>query len=731
MQGVRFVLYNIYQKDLSENQENRISKKHQVSFTVDAGIINRLGKELVGRAETAVSELVKNAYDADARSVKLLFIDTENEGGELHIVDDGNGMTYKQLIDGFMRLSSSDKIHNPVSPIYKRLRAGKKGIGRFATQRLGKELTIITKGRNSETAFRLDINWKQYSIDEDLSSINNTVEEVSVNFEQGTQLIINDLRDSWTEAQIRRVFRYVSDLLQPNYISERSSELNIAINEKDESFLVECYQVIDDEFYRIADLDQMVFDNALGVIEGSIENDKASCKVVSDRFGVNDEINIKGEFYHIKYVHFKVYYFIYKYEWYEGFIPKMEYNKITNFSDENGGIRLYRNGFRVLPYGEKGNDWLNLDKTSVKTSSKAYVPFNNNNFFGFVEVIDPEGELFEETSSREGLIENEPFNQLTNFVNKSLRVSAQRINSARLTEKKNKSRIKPSNSSAINNKSAREKLNELKGESEETDELIDEIIFELEEIEMLRVLAGIGLNIAEFTHEIRQFIPSFNGSIDFLLNSSLSEEVNETLINLQKNFNRFKSYTNYIDHTLSQNANREKKPIKLRKVLDDFADILSNDMIDEKIEYDIEYYGYDLYTTPMHPSEWTSILYNLYTNSKKATKRANVSTPKIRVVCGRDKSNVYLEFMDNGDGIPSDIEHRIFDPFFTTSTPSSFDATKNDLLIGTGLGLKIIRDIVESYQGTVELVEPDSGFVTNFRIEIPEANETQLDVYGL
>jgi len=613
---------------LTENRSNNESKKSQVSFTVDAGIINRLGKELVGRAETAVSELVKNAYDADARSVKLLFINTESEGGELHIVDDGNGMTYGQLIDGFMRLSSSDKIHNPVSPVFKRLRAGKKGIGRFATQRLGSELTIITKSRDSEVALRLDIDWKQYSIDQDLSSINNTVEEVSVDFEQGTHLIINGLRESWTEAQIKRVFRYVSDLLQPNYISESSSQLNIATKNKEESFLVECYQVIDGEFYRIADIDQMVFDNALGVIEGEIENGKGFCKVKSDRFEVNDEINIEGDFSYIKSIHFKVYYFIYKYEWYEGFIPKMEYNRITSFGSENGGIRLYRNGFRVLPYGEKGNDWLNLDKTSIKANSRAHVPFNNNNFFGFVEVIDPQGEIFEETSSREGLIESEPFEQLTNFINKSLRISAQRINSARLTEKKSKTKSKPSSKPDEKKsiKSTKDKLTELKGDSEEKDDIIDEIILELEEIEMLRVLAGIGLNIAEFTHEIRQFIPSFNGSIDYLLSLSLSEDVNETLINLQKNFNRFKSYTNYIDHTLSQNSNREKKPIKLRKILDDFMDIMSNDMFDEKIDYDIQYYGYDLYTIPMHPSEWTSILYNLYTNSKKAIKRAELAT---------------------------------------------------------------------------------------------------------
>lgn len=64
-------------------------------------------------------------------------------------------MNREQLINGFMRLSSSDKVHNPISPLYERTRAGRKGIGRFATQRLGKQLTIITQTQNSDSAIRI------------------------------------------------------------------------------------------------------------------------------------------------------------------------------------------------------------------------------------------------------------------------------------------------------------------------------------------------------------------------------------------------------------------------------------------------------------------------------------------------------------------------------------------------------------------------------------------------
>lgn len=128
--------------------------KKNIRFTVDAGLITRLGKELVGKGETAISELIKNAYDADATYVNLVFKNSFHPGGTLIIEDDGCGMNYEELVNGFMRISSSDKIHNPITSKYKRKKAGRKGIGRFATQRLGQTLTIITQKKNQIRQFK-------------------------------------------------------------------------------------------------------------------------------------------------------------------------------------------------------------------------------------------------------------------------------------------------------------------------------------------------------------------------------------------------------------------------------------------------------------------------------------------------------------------------------------------------------------------------------------------------
>ena len=129
-----------YDKIVSLTNELSKHDHNKVRFSVDADLISRLGNELVARQETALSELVKNAYDADATEVTLRFIDTDSLGGTLIIEDNGTGMDREQLIDGFMRISSNIKKEKPVSDIYNRKKAGRKGIGRFAVQRLGKHL---------------------------------------------------------------------------------------------------------------------------------------------------------------------------------------------------------------------------------------------------------------------------------------------------------------------------------------------------------------------------------------------------------------------------------------------------------------------------------------------------------------------------------------------------------------------------------------------------------------
>jgi signal transduction histidine kinase len=757
------------QKESSDNNvilalSSEIAKldDSQVRFSVDAGIINRLGKELVGKHETAVSELVKNAFDADATEVNLVFENAWNAGGTLTIEDNGTGMTKDQLINGFMRLSSSDKIHNPIYDKYKRTREGRKGIGRFATQRLGSRLTIITHTAMSESSIKLSINWNDFETDKDLLSISNNIEVIPKTKQEGTILIIENLRDGWSDAMIKRVFRYTSELLQPFPLSKKNKDE--AESSIDPGFKSYYFRQEGQELIAIIDEEEAIFKHALAEIEGYVLDDGQGCWALKseklnfpqDIFLIgNDEKNRDNHtepFNLIKGVHFKVHYFIYE----PTLFAPGTFTFIRNLAYEKGGIRLYRNGFRVLPYGEQGDDWLGLDKSNNRSSTLG--PHMNICFFGFVEIEDSQGDKFEETSSREGLIENDSSRELIDFVYRSLISAVQRVSLLRgrkatasqkdFKKKENKPIEKiesavsflkelisikvisthPSFDRLINTIEEKKELEEnivkiqeaLEEEKLEKQALIDEI-------NMLRILAGLGLVIGEFIHEVQRFLPGFDADIKYLKNAVKEyKEVYERTELLETNIRSFSSYTSYFDKTISRNVLRELEPIELRVVVRRFISIIQNDLKRSEIEFiEPEFKGYDLFTIPMHPSEWASILFNLYTNSKKAIYRKKIKG-KMFIECGIENQNVYLEYSDNGDGIPPENEDTIFNAFYTTTSAANHSGNDVDSLIGTGLGLKIVKDIVEFYGGQIFVTSPLSGFKTTIRIEIPKnSNENE------
>ncbi|WP_347049753.1 sensor histidine kinase [Flavobacterium olei] len=737
---------------------------NQVRFSIDAGLIDRLGRELVARQETAVSELVKNSYDADSQEVTLSFIDSDSIGGTLRIQDDGDGMTRDELVNGFMRISSTDKIHNPLSRTYKRTRAGQKGIGRFAVQRLGNKLTIITQTSESESALMLSIDWNEYIGDINLSSISNSLKLIPKKREKGTTLIISGLRERWSEAAIQRIFNYVTDIIQPFALTERKKiddKERIDIT-NDPGFKSKFVKIVNNVPKTIKNEILQFHSHALAIIEGEIDDTGIGLySIESDKLNINEIGQIGNNpdnnqipFDKLKNVKFRAYYFIHD----SDLVPKMQATKIKKLAQTQGGIRLYRNGFRVLPYGEPSNDWLKLDK-SLRTRS-ILPSHGNNNFFGFVELIDRENN-FNETSSREGLSENDALIQLENFVYRTIItgvIKVAEVRNVKITTSQSKDedgnwgkiefriqniahtleeldRELENESGGIEAKKQRKKrvkqvqdaIKEIEKIQKEEQELI------IKERSMLRVLSSVGLTIAQFIHEIKYYMDNIQSDIRYLLERLQDDKLAlERITILDENFSSFHTYTSYFDNVVSQNVIRELRPLDLRRVVEPFRKSITNDALKSGIQFVEPIYNkYRIFTKPMHPSEWSSILFNFYTNSKKAIKRAN-SEGKILIECGEFEDKVYLEFSDNGDGISTEDEEKVFDEFFTTTSPNNFENT-NDVseILGTGLGLKIVKDIIKSYRGNVYVVSAKGDYSTCIRVELPKATEKDLEKYGL
>jgi signal transduction histidine kinase len=712
-----------------------------VRFTADAGLIDRLGKELVARQETAVSELVKNSYDADSTKTELIFRRAQAPGGKLTIIDNGNGMNREQLIAGFMRLASSEKVSTPLSPIFVRRRAGRKGIGRFATQRLGTKLELVTQTLESKKALKVSIDWEEFGQTKNLFGIKNRIEEIKKERPKGTTLTIRSLRDGWTDKQISRIYRYVEDLLQPFPLSKiKKTKRGKA---KDPGFKVSFFRQKGAKRVAVASDEKMVHDFALATVSASVdENGRGIWNVTSERHDLNEGERIgpsedkKAHFNKLRNVHLKASYFV----WSPDLIPPQQFSRLRKLAEEQGGIRLYRNGFRALPYGEPGDDWLKLDQEARRRSM--LFPLSNLNWLGFVEVTDLEGTEFEETSSREGLANNDAFIELQHFAFGALTAAAGRVAAARnikLTAGQKDFTSKILRNPPISLSDAAGKLqaaaeqligsNEgmanatVRAAAETARQAASEARLVMEENAMLRVLSSLGLTIGIFTHEVRhQLLDLKNLVRDWLEKYGGAKAGKAVLPTLEAKIKLLKSYVAYFDHAVAANVRRELEPQNVTEILFSFIDQFDAVIKRDGAEFTEPEISEDLVSRPMHSSEWASILGNLLTNSLKAIRRGqNSDHGRIFIKAYRDKGEIIVEFVDNGDGIPKENRGRVFDAFFTT-TSSASDA--GDELIGTGLGLKIVSDILSAAGGSIEVATPPREYATCIKLRIPSAKES-------
>lgn len=724
--------------------------KNNVRFSVDGNLVKRLGEQLVAKKTTALSELIKNGYDADSTVLDVFFENTEAPGGTITIIDNGNGMTKDALINGFMKISTSDKEECSFSPKFKRPRAGRKGIGRFSAQKIGKKLTIITRTSLSEPYSIVTINWDDYSQKKNLISISNSIEESYEDhgFEKGTKLIIADTKEAWDDGNLSTTYKYICSIIRINpqitdsgtidpgfkpifYVGTTTSRTIVKSDETE--FLSDADALIEAEI------------NDDGLVSVSITGIKV--KNATDQYILNTET---AEF--LKSANFKLKAYYYAME------RGGKNSHLQAYLRENGGIKLYRNGFYVAPYGERYNDWLALDDSSRRRL--ILNPHANTNFIGNIDIVDIEGSLFEETSAREGLIENHSFHELRDTSYEIIKSAVKRISSTRgrkITanqpgyippERTLEERLKdsyenlqsiakqidaPSSDGYFTEASDYHADNSitpthptvvLKNSLAGHHDLLQEII---DEKNIYRVLASTGLAIAEFTHEVQLYLNNL-----MLVSRQLKRMIADrpdaynSANDMNSNIEMLVSYTDFFTETIRSNSHRVKSTLELRDVFKKFFDAMQPTIERRGYKVVISFEGDDFWTKPIHVSELSSVLMNLFTNSCKAIARAGKAKGILRVSITTVDEQHIIKFEDNGDGIPKENWGRVFNALFTTDVSSSAYSSNFQQMRGMGLGLTITHDIITGVGGEVGIVEASDGFSTCVQVIIPKASDAEV-----
>lgn len=207
------------------------------SFRVHASLIYKLGESLIADEVTALSELIKNAYDADATICSLTIssgyieeINGKECKGRIELSDNGCGMDLSAIVNGWLTLSNSPKKkmkkEQKMTPKYHRYPLGDKGLGRLSVQKLGRYMQMQTKAADSDIEYRVVIPWGDFLKNTTIDQISVTIErEHVVSNKSYTKIVLKDLVDPemWGQPeQVNLLTNSISKIVSP-FRSEKNS----------------------------------------------------------------------------------------------------------------------------------------------------------------------------------------------------------------------------------------------------------------------------------------------------------------------------------------------------------------------------------------------------------------------------------------------------------------------------------------------------------------------------
>ncbi|MCI9421038.1 MAG: sensor histidine kinase [Eubacterium sp.] len=372
----------------------------KLHFKVSAGLKNIIGKELINDKFIAIFELVKNSYDAGAKNVTIKFENIYSNDAMIYIIDDGKGMSKQEIIDKWLFVAYSEKKSSTYRDNirFRRNYAGAKGVGRFSCDRLGEFVELISKNDGNARANSVKINWNKFeNVDtEEFQNIEVFYDDLQSDTIEGVGTIIKicGLREYWNRDELLQLKKSLTQLVNPE-ANENYDMFNIILDveeEKENDQKLKNKENVFDKDIVNGTIVNHVFD-VLNIkttkITASISADgKVISTTLNDRGITLFEIEEKNK-YSIKNIKGTLYSL--------NRAAKINFTRMMGIESVNyGSVFIYKNGFRVYPYGEPEKDFMNIDRRKAQ---------GYNRYLGTREIsgrIDIFGDNrgFVETSSR-------------------------------------------------------------------------------------------------------------------------------------------------------------------------------------------------------------------------------------------------------------------------------------------------------------------------------------------
>ena len=712
-----------------------LPKEGTAPFRARARLMILLGEQLITDEVTAVFELIKNSYDADATQARVTLQDVSNPSkATISITDNGIGMSKERIFSSWLELGTfskvgiGDKRKSPGGRPY----LGEKGIGRLAVHKLGYHTVLTTREEGSDTEVEVTIDWKLFEAKKEF------LEQIPVKwlerspivfsdkseFKHGTDIRITSLQRRWTPKMMLRLASNVDAMTSP-FAGLRKFSVRLEINdeEKPDFEKQELLSVLENATYKFE-----VSISKDGAVDGKYEffrqdlpNLKRSKKIDKmildpEQFPVDfdtrkQRLPICGPFT----------FRLFAWDLYSG-DKKAVFGELPTYElliKPNRGVRVFRDGFRVLPYGNENDDWLNLDERRVGSFEEH---LSRNQVIGAVEISSLKNPDLRDKADREGLIDNEAFRDFRALLLDALGVFETQRGSDRTELKRILKRTREAKIDRVQSKlkQIEELIEENKGKASvtvltqvrnllsEAKKDINEVIQETEE--PLLVAAAIGLTYMLPTHEVRRQLQDIRRILARVSKNTNDERLKTDIDKAWRLSLRADSIVAGVSKVLQKGRTTE---LYLDKVAKEAEELMLERLDAQGVQLEL-----NLKPIRIIGSERLLIvvLLNLLENSGYWLGTVDSANRKVRIIIDElEDGSPVMVVSDNGPGVNDELDV-LSQPFVTHKSE------------GMGLGLYICNRIAENHKARMRTFEPQelphllNG--ANIGLVFPKVNNT-------
>lgn len=747
-------------------------------FSVDARAMLTWGRESIKDHTTAVLELVKNSYDANATVVEVeIKTLTGNGPPRVRIADNGVGMSADAVQHHWLRLGYSAKRDDRFTARGRR-KTGEKGVGRISADRLGAILELRSQAK-AQSVTGLCVRWNEFEKPgRDLQKVPvHDLKELDFKVPQpspwnrrrreydphpdpvsnsrsvsGTELVIRELRQSWDEEDVQELRRLLS-LLTPPF--ERVEDFQIRI---DNDVDVTCNGVVTSPLLASAAIEARFHLEPKGRVTGKIIH-----RVRSSTKRISEPVNIPFEqFVHQKPrpgveqdpaelvkqlgpVDARLLFYPQKAETVRGL--DIDLSDLREFLQANAGIRVYRDNIRVPPFGDQGRpegDWLALGDRKARNPAGPNRPdfrVSPYQLVGGVFIGRDTNPGLIDTSGREGLVNSDAFSLLKSFLIGCLTqlethyhklfvaskvkpeplmsprdtVDELRVHISEVIKTINRAVKAMPPASAGPVAQAAEQLTAASEKLKQASRTFDELA---SQTVTSRTLATIGIASATFGHETQRGLDSMRATLEAAKLLLANGEDDDTVLSeLAKAIEESERVSAWGEFALGR-VRRDKRVRRLVDIEALVAELTAE--INPAMEASSITLKSDL--EPLHAKVFAMdvecVVINLLTNAYYFTKQSSRERRIIVRVRARNhdgRRGFDIMVSDSGPGVADNLQERIWDPLFTTKTD------EHGRSVGTGLGLALINAVVQDTEGSRGVDDDPKLGGARFTIWLPDA----------